>query len=93
MNPSNSSKECDAPSPFWRQARRVGAILGGTALVIAGAVMLVIPGPGLVVILGGLVLLSSEVDWAKTILRKVRERLGNKVPLPGVAKLEEDQKD
>jgi drug/metabolite transporter (DMT)-like permease len=93
MGPSKLSKESDVSSPIWRQARRVGAILGGTVLVFAGAVMLVIPGPGLAVILGGLVLLSSEVVWAKTFLRKVRERVGNKVPLPGVAKLEENQED
>jgi drug/metabolite transporter (DMT)-like permease len=93
MDPSNHSKACHAPSPAWRQVRRVGAIVGGTALIFAGAVMLVIPGPGLAAILGGLVLLSSEVTWARTLLRKVRERVGNKVPLPGVAKLEEKKED
>lgn len=93
MDPSNHSKERDAPSPVWRQARRVSAILGGTVLIFVGAVMLVIPGPGLAAILGGLVLLSSEVVWARTLLRKVRERVGNKVPLPGVAKLEEERED
>ena len=93
MVQSNPSKECGASSPVWRQARRVSAILGGSVLIFVGTVMLVIPGPGLAAILGGLVLLSSEVVWARTLLRKVRERVGNKVPLPGVAKLEEEQED
>jgi drug/metabolite transporter (DMT)-like permease len=93
MAPSKSLKEGGAPSPIWRQARRVGAILGGTVLLFVGTVMLVIPGPGLVAILGGLVLLSSEVIWARHLLRKVRERVGDKVPLPGVPKLEEDKEE
>ncbi len=93
MEQSKPSNECGAPSPVWRQARRVGAIMGGGVLIFVGAVMLVIPGPGLAAILGGLVLLSSEVAWARTLLRKVREKVGNKVPLPGVAKLEEKKED
>lgn len=87
----NPSNRCDAPSPIWRQARRAGAIVGGGVLIFVGAVMLVVPGPGLAAILGGLVLLSSEVVWARTLLRKVRERVGNKVPLPGVAKINENE--
>jgi UPF0716 family protein affecting phage T7 exclusion len=73
----------------WRQARRIAAILFGSTLILMGAVMLLIPGPGIPAILGGLVILSSEFVWARTLLRKVRERVGNKVPLPGVEKLDE----
>ncbi|MBL7648148.1 MAG: PGPGW domain-containing protein [Candidatus Hydrogenedentes bacterium] len=91
MDPSEPTNNSSESSPVWRQVRRAGAILGGTVLVGAGAIMLLIPGPGIPAILGGLVLLSSEVVWARMLLRKVRERVGNKVPLPGVAKLEEEE--
>ncbi len=77
----------------WRQARRIAAILFGTTLILLGAIMLVIPGPGIPAILGGLVILSSEFLWARKLLRKVRERVGNKVPLPGVEKLDEKDQD
>lgn len=87
--PSDRSKS-GSSSPVWRQARRAGAIAGGTVLIIAGLIMLLIPGPGIPALLGGLVLLSSEVVWARQLLRKVRERLGNKAPLPGVARAEEE---
>lgn len=36
----------------------------GYALVAAGTVMLVVPGPGLITIAGGLALLSEDVAWA-----------------------------
>lgn len=37
---------------------------GGYAMIVAGTVMLVTPGPGIVTIVGGLVLLSEDVPWA-----------------------------
>ena len=36
----------------------------GYALVAAGTVMLVTPGPGLIAIAGGLALLAEDVAWA-----------------------------
>lgn len=72
MEKSESSNDGNTSSLIWRQVRRVGAIALGVLLLIAGTVMLVIPGPGIAVIFGGLVLLSSEVPWARTLLRKLR---------------------
>jgi Putative transmembrane protein (PGPGW) len=43
---------------------RLARIGTGYALVAAGTVMLVIPGPGLITIAGGLALLSEDVAWA-----------------------------
>ena len=43
---------------------RLARIGAGYALVAAGTVMLVTPGPGLVAIAGGLALLSEDVAWA-----------------------------
>jgi uncharacterized protein (TIGR02611 family) len=57
-----------------RGARRIGVLVVGLALVAAGVVMLVIPGPGLLVILAGLALLATEFAWAQRLLVKVRER-------------------
>lgn len=66
----------------WRQARRIVAIIFGSTLILLGTAMLVLPGPGLATIFGGLVVLSSEFVWARNLLRSVRARLGNKIPLP-----------
>jgi uncharacterized protein (TIGR02611 family) len=57
-----------------RAVRRGGVFLVGTALLVAGAAMLVLPGPGIAVILLGLVVLSAEFQWAKRVLAWVRER-------------------
>ncbi len=49
-------------------------LIGGI-LVLAGAVMLVTPGPGLLVIAAGLAVWAREYDWAKGMLRRARERI------------------
>lgn len=55
-------------------ARRIAvSIVGGTVLLI-GVAMLVLPGPGLVVIPLGLAILGIEYAWARVWLRKVRAR-------------------
>ena len=71
-----------------RAARRGGVFVVGTALLVAGAAMLVLPGPGIAVILLGLVVLSAEFQWAKRALAWMRERFTDlreqaKARLPG----------
>ena len=57
-----------------RAVRRGGVFLVGSALLIAGAAMLVLPGPGIAVMLLGLVVLSAEFKWAQHVLAWVRQR-------------------
>ena len=47
------------------------ALMGGTVVLI-GVAMLVLPGPGLLVIAGGLAILATEFIWAKRALRSTR---------------------
>ncbi len=47
------------------------AIVGGT-LIAVGVILLVLPGPGLVFIALGLVVLASEFAWAETILQRMK---------------------
>lgn len=47
---------------------RVGVTVVGPLVVLAGVAMLVLPGPGLVVIALGLALLALEHDWARRVL-------------------------
>jgi hypothetical protein len=49
----------------------VVAVLGGTVLLL-GLALLVLPGPGLLIIAAGLAILASEFLWAKHALRKAR---------------------
>ena len=57
-----------------RAVRRGVVFLVGMTLLVAGAAMLVLPGPGIAVILLGLVVLSAEFQWAKRVLAWFRER-------------------
>jgi uncharacterized protein (TIGR02611 family) len=60
-----------------RAVRRGGVFLVGMTLLVAGAAMLVLPGPGIAVILLGLVVLSAEFQWAQRALAWLRERVSN----------------
>jgi len=56
----------------YRWARRcVIAVVGGTVVLI-GIVMIVFPGPAVIVIPAGLAILGLEFAWAKHWLNKVR---------------------
>lgn len=49
--------------------------VGGAALILAGVALLVLPGPGLLVIVAGLALLATEYAWARRRLDHVRGHL------------------
>jgi uncharacterized protein (TIGR02611 family) len=60
-----------------RAVRRGTVFLAGTTLLIAGSAMLVLPGPGIAVILLGLVVLSAEFQWAQRVLAWAKDRASN----------------
>ncbi len=47
--------------------------VAGFALLIAGTVMIVLPGPGWVTIALGLALLAPDFAWARTALNQVKQ--------------------
>lgn len=55
----------------WRKTpklvREISVAIVGTLVVCAGIIMLVIPGPGWVVIFLGLAILSTEFTWANNL--------------------------
>jgi len=55
--------------------RRIAVGVAGAATVAAGLALLVLPGPGLLVIALGLAILALEFAWARRLLLKVRARL------------------
>ena len=52
-----------------RPVRQVSAAAAGGALILGGALLLVLPGPGLAVIALGLAVLATEFPWARRLLR------------------------
>ena len=57
-----------------QHAKRVAIFVAGMAVVIAGIVMLVLPGPGLLVIIAGLSILAIEFAWAKRLRDQAKDR-------------------
>lgn len=51
--------------------RIIVTVVGGTVLIF-GMVLIVTPGPGVLVIMGGLAILSMEYAWARRWLRKAQ---------------------
>jgi tellurite resistance protein TerC len=55
--------------------RRLLVSIAGGVLLLAGAAMLVLPGPGLLVIAAGLGVLATEFLWARKMLDGVKARI------------------
>ncbi len=61
-----------------RQAKRgVIITIGGTVLFV-GFVLLFLPGPGILLLLLGMVILASEFAWAKIVLDKAKTKISGK---------------
>lgn len=61
----------------YKAARRIVVGVVGATVVLIGVVMLVTPGPALVVIPVGLAILSIEFTWARAWLRRMRQSISN----------------
>jgi uncharacterized protein (TIGR02611 family) len=64
---------------WWRSvprpARRAGVAVAGAVVMAAGVVMLVVPGPGLLVLGLGIAILATEFDRPRRLLQTVAARL------------------
>ena len=56
------------------EMERAARIAGGYALLGAGTAMLVLPGPGVLAILGGLALLEKDIPWAKRMTDRIKPK-------------------
>lgn len=57
-----------------RNAKRVAVFVAGVVVLLAGFAMLVLPGPGLVVIILGLAILATEFAWAERALDTTKKK-------------------
>jgi tellurite resistance protein TerC len=56
-------------------AQKIIALAVGSTVLILGAAMIVLPGPGLVVIPLGLAVLAAEFIWARRLVTRLREEV------------------
>lgn len=59
-----------------RSGKRIAITIAGVVVVLAGVALLVLPGPGWVLIFAGLAILSTEYVWARRLLEKAKEKAG-----------------
>ncbi len=62
----------------YKAARRIVIGIVGATVVLIGVVMIVTPGPAVVVIPVGLAILSLEFTWARHWLKRLRESISNR---------------
>jgi tellurite resistance protein TerC len=60
----------------YQKARRLAILMIGSTLLVGGAALLLLPGPGLLVIAIGLAILATEFVWARRWLKRLRDNLG-----------------
>lgn len=62
----------------YKAARRIVVAVVGATVLLIGLLMIVTPGPAIVVIPVGLAILSLEFAWARHWLRRLRETISNR---------------
>ena len=63
----------------YRAARRIAIAIIGTTVVLLGVAMLVLPGPGILTIILGLMLLGVEFAFARRWVERVKKKTGQAV--------------
>jgi tellurite resistance protein TerC len=62
----------------YKAARRIVVGVVGATVLLIGFVMIVTPGPAIVVIPVGLAILSIEFTWARLWLKRLRQSISNR---------------
>ena len=62
----------------YKAARRIVVAVVGVTVLIIGVIMIVTPGPALVLIPVGLAILSIEFAWARAWLKRLRHAISNR---------------
>lgn len=68
-----------ARNPIASAVRKIVVTVVGTVVLLAGIVMLVTPGQGILTILLGLAILATEFYWAKRLLEHAKRQAGETV--------------
>jgi len=55
-----------------KEAKMVIILIIGITFLLAGLALLILPGPGILIIVLGLAVLATEFIWARRILKKLR---------------------
>ncbi|AOT57985.1 MULTISPECIES: TIGR02611 family protein [Streptomyces] len=80
--PNGEERPLGSRAPAFVKARRTlhmgwqaGVFLIGLAVVVVGVLMLVLPGPGWLVIFAGMAIWATEFVWAQLVLRWTKRKV------------------
>lgn len=82
-DPAIARRWHDHPSIVWvkavgrfigRNGQRIAVTIAGFVVLLAGVALLVLPGPGWVLIFAGLAILSTEYMWARRLLTTAKAK-------------------
>ncbi len=59
----------------YPQARRLAILIVGVSVLLFGILLLVLPGPAIIVIPAGIAILSLEFAWARAFLARIRREI------------------
>ena len=59
-----------------RSGKRIAVTIAGFAVLLAGIALLVLPGPGWLLIFIGLTILATEYVWAERLLKAAKRKAG-----------------
>jgi uncharacterized protein (TIGR02611 family) len=57
-----------------KTARQVAVAVVGSAVVLAGVAMILLPGPAIVIVPAGLAILATEFIWARRLLSRMKRQ-------------------
>jgi len=57
-----------------KTARQVVIAVVGSAVVLAGVAMILLPGPAIVIVPAGLAILATEFIWARRLLSRMKRQ-------------------
>lgn len=81
-----------AVSFTYATGRRIVVAVLGTSVLLLGIIMIVTPGPALIVIPAGLAILAIEFVWARHWLNKLREMISRRSAEARAERAEEHRK-
>ena len=61
----------------YKLAKRIAITVVGVSILLVGIVMIIAPGPALILIPVGLAILGLEFAWARVWLKRLRESLSS----------------
>lgn len=69
---THKSESMKMARALWRKTRRLFILIAGLTVILIGIVLLVTPGPAMLVIPIGLAILATEFVWAKKLLQRIK---------------------